>query len=1289
MGVRRTLGSWCARRVCTMGRAAMACCVVWGLGAGEARAADVPASAWCSLRRSPFIQELAIPEDLRCKFDQDGNGLDDEIERELARCVTPEFRFDAFEEHRRSDEPNLVFSAYRVSTNEIYIRYVALFREDGGFVIDDDWPECGNAHPGDTQGLSVTVRVDGIRAHLYEFTATSTTSIFGTGDGRTELVGTHPVVYPTAGKHHWLQRPGFQCYDVSWGGCCDDGTRGDGARVIPGFDGVGQLTHLPAQGRCPESEIFNCDPEAPIRLQPELVNVCEAERGQTAALTGFQGESLENLGYGGQDVFNFFYDDEATPVWEVARGPVIPDADGDGMPEMFYAHVTSSDIDPPTDLCPLQFDTSPDEDGDGLVGKCDPSAEFRNTYVAGGDAIRPSFRGYLDTDGDRSIDGVDACPSVPIENYSAASFNWNEAGERINFGADPGARDLGRFYRGNECDPYPATRSAWNTTADANLDCNNDGILFETGGSDVVSFDVDVSAGRSANDPQRSIPRADTFELQVFRCLCTELGDCLSNPDSPCTRNGAMPASEDPSIPQGQGFRPVERETCSRDAQGYCTPQTTPNGTRRTFTWHWRREADERPEHFAPGSVLRDLPPPDSPLPMFEEPPDIGLVGEYAALSQVLEGASFSATAAPGASFPQLPSSLYPEPEQTNIGAPLLTPVSLESRRLRASFVEAKSIVSPYRYVAGVDPDFCWLTAPPCGAGCLDPDPRIVFWDPDPFLFDPVDRVRLWRSPRDLFSDGILVQPTTGVTRRPIFADPGFWAATRPGIGSVLAPTLPTLEELEPTFVWVERVGSSARWALLEPAASGGAKTISYAPIREGVLVDGVSGTARVLGDDRGTHAVIVDKDRKALIGFDPETGNWIRVMPDLTELFARTESAFALSGPNLFVIGGKSGSTVRADGWLIDILGGVVRPWSFGLPARRGARLQRTADGSGLWYIGGKDQGGVAHDDIWLIPLVGENALAATRVVVDSSKASAFDPKTVIFGGSGDRNLRAWQQDASGRVIQQRRSPTGWAAEYCGPRDLQNYTLFATNELRVNDGARVQSGGSWAGIGSSGTLATNIGVGAKVGSIMSTPSVTLRNDAAVYGGVLSSNQVSLQSGASVTGSVETFTPLRFSALDCAIPPSFGTGAAVNVEGGQQKTLAPGSYAALSVKSNGTLTLSAGDYYFASLSLEPQGTVRFNTVAGAVRLYVKSSFTYKGSFVDTAGRKDRILVVYTGTQLAAIESRFLGTIVAPNAKIELKSVTAPGHVGTFFGKQVELHQYTTLTRAAFVGRWFN
>lgn len=65
------------------------------------------------------------------------------------------------------------------------------------------------------------------------------------------------------------------------------------------------------------------------------------------------------------------------------------------------------------------------------------------------------------------------------------------------------------------------------------------------------------------------------------------------------------------------------------------------------------------------------------------------------------------------------------------------------------------------------------------------------------------------------------------------------------------------------------------------------------------------------------------------------------------------------------------------------------------------------------------------------------------------------------------------------------------------------------------------------------------------------------------------------------------------------------------------------------------------------------------------------------------------MVVYTGTPLAAIESRFLGTIVAPNAKIELKSVTAPGHVGTFFGKHVELHQNTTLTRAAFVGRWFN
>src|SRR5262245_26861505 len=91
---------------------------------------NVPATAWCVLDRSPFLAELSLPEELACCFDQDGNGLDDEIERQLAKCLTPEFRFDSREDDRRADEPNSVFSSYRIQFDTIKIRFAALFRWD-------------------------------------------------------------------------------------------------------------------------------------------------------------------------------------------------------------------------------------------------------------------------------------------------------------------------------------------------------------------------------------------------------------------------------------------------------------------------------------------------------------------------------------------------------------------------------------------------------------------------------------------------------------------------------------------------------------------------------------------------------------------------------------------------------------------------------------------------------------------------------------------------------------------------------------------------------------------------------------------------------------------------------------------------------------------------------------------------------------------------------------------------------------------------------------------------------
>jgi hypothetical protein len=183
----------------------------FGLGSLPTLAAAAPPSdAWCPLSRSPFVAYHGLPTALQCAFDQDGNGLDDAIEKELARCVAPQIRFDPEERwHRRGGsayfepcpennssfsgdpscpaqtpfdpsccgstgwwaqhggifigpndvaEPNATFTVTRLTSDIVQVSYKVLWRWDGGFLLDSD-TGCDDHHLGDTQPLEVLVRV--------------------------------------------------------------------------------------------------------------------------------------------------------------------------------------------------------------------------------------------------------------------------------------------------------------------------------------------------------------------------------------------------------------------------------------------------------------------------------------------------------------------------------------------------------------------------------------------------------------------------------------------------------------------------------------------------------------------------------------------------------------------------------------------------------------------------------------------------------------------------------------------------------------------------------------------------------------------------------------------------------------------------------------------------------------------------------------------------------------------------------------------------------------------------
>jgi len=215
------------------------------VGAAPAAAADLPASH-CALDRAPVLDWLRLAKGDDCPFDEDGNGLDDRVETALARCFVPEITFDSRENALAPDEPHVVFSADPVGPRVIRLHFAILFARDGGYVLGTEFPCLSDEHNGDSE--SVTVDVVWLERDRGWYGAPLSMHTPGP-DGveeRTALSGatadassgTHPRLYATAGKHHWLHHTASLAYACNCGpfgrcGSVRDRADGAGARIVP------------------------------------------------------------------------------------------------------------------------------------------------------------------------------------------------------------------------------------------------------------------------------------------------------------------------------------------------------------------------------------------------------------------------------------------------------------------------------------------------------------------------------------------------------------------------------------------------------------------------------------------------------------------------------------------------------------------------------------------------------------------------------------------------------------------------------------------------------------------------------------------------------------------------------------------------------------------------------------------------------------------------------------------------------------------------------------------------
>jgi len=190
-----------------------------------------------------------------------------------------------------------------------------------------------------------------------------------------------------------------------------------------------------------------------------------------------------------------------------------------------------------------------------------------------------------------------------------------------------------------------------------------------------------------------------------------------------------------------------------------------------------------------------------------------------------------------------------------------------------------------------------------------------------------------------------------------------------------------------------------------------------------------------------------------------------------------------------------------------------------------------------------------------------------------------------------------------------------------------------------------------------------------------------LRNNALVHGNALTEGTVSFQSGAAILGArIENteLDPIQHQGWTVNFP-SMNQGP-LNLEPGQLRTISAGNFAGGNLKTGSILTLSTPGRYTlnGSLTLEPGSTLDVDNTQGAVEVYVRNGFTFRGTITPRNPSTANVLVGVGGTTPVPVEAPWKGILVAPHAAVTLATASA-GHRGSVYAKSILVGPNTIFT----------
>jgi PKD repeat protein len=202
-------------------------------------------------------------------------------------------------------------------------------------------------------------------------------------------------------------------------------------------------------------------------------------------------------------------------------------------------------------------------------------------------------------------------------------------------------------------------------------------------------------------------------------------------------------------------------------------------------------------------------------------------------------------------------------------------------------------------------------------------------------------------------------------------------------------------------------------------------------------------------------------------------------------------------------------------------------------------------------------------------------------------------------------------------------------------------------------------------------------------GDITSGDDVNLARDSGVGGDVTAAGRVTLKSGATVGGTIAELAnvlpvpEVTFVSVDVS-----AGGTKVTVAKNQPLALAPGTYGELNVKKGGSLTLIAGNYRFESIDVHEDSRLAFALGGASVVIDVEKKLDLKQGVemtVSGGGASDILLRVAGSKVMLGKNGVFLGTVVAPDAHIDLREDSLL--TGALHGNRVHLGKRATVVAA--------